>query len=264
MKITTLIENTSKGNLLPKHGLSLYIETENHKLLFDLGPDETLLENARRCGIDLKAVDTVIISHGHNDHGGALEAFLEINKTAKIYAQRTAFEKHYSVSPSGKHDISLLSELRTHPQMVLLDGDYMIDEELKLFTVPDGNACYSSANDNLYIEEGHDDFVHEQNLFLTEGENRVLVLGCGHRGVVNILKRAAQYQPNLCIGGFHLYSPRTGESVSEEILERIAAELNEYEAEYYTCHCTGEKAYAFLEKNVKNMHYLSCGDSIER
>lgn len=70
MKITALVENKAKYGLKGKHGLSLYIETENHKILFDLGPDNTLFNNARIKGIDLSEIDTVIISHGHMDHGG--------------------------------------------------------------------------------------------------------------------------------------------------------------------------------------------------
>ena len=96
MKITALVENKSSCDLTPVHGLSLYIETERHKLLFDLGPDHTLLKNAEKRGIDLSQVDTVVISHGHFDHGGALAAFLKINHTARIFIQRRAFEMLFS------------------------------------------------------------------------------------------------------------------------------------------------------------------------
>lgn len=72
MKITALVENTSHCELRSAPGLALYIETPRHKLLFDLGPDDTLFQNCERRGIDLGAVDTVVISHGHGDHGGAL------------------------------------------------------------------------------------------------------------------------------------------------------------------------------------------------
>lgn len=75
MKITALVENQSNCELKAVHGLSLYIETAKHKLLFDLGPDDTLFENAEKRGIDLGRVDTVVISHGHSDHGGPLGSF---------------------------------------------------------------------------------------------------------------------------------------------------------------------------------------------
>ena len=82
MKITALVENTSDCGLKAVHGLSFYIETRLHRLLFDLGPDGTLFHNAARLGIDLAAVDTVVLSHGHYDHGGALKRFLALNSSA--------------------------------------------------------------------------------------------------------------------------------------------------------------------------------------
>lgn len=84
MKIVVLVENTTKQkDLKGKHGLCLYMETERHKVLFDLGPDDTFLHNAKKCGVDIAAVDTVIISHGHVDHGGGLGAFLQMNHTGQ-------------------------------------------------------------------------------------------------------------------------------------------------------------------------------------
>lgn len=262
MKITALVENKSNCDLAPVHGLALYIETGNHKLLFDLGPDDTLLQNAKKRGIDLEQVDTVIISHGHYDHGGALAAFLEVNHSAKIFIQRRAFEKHFS-KPLGfvKVPIGLDRKLMEHPQVVLLDGERRIDGELLLFTVAETAKCHSTANDTLYDEAGPDIFSHEQNLMIF-GEKNVLIMGCGHCGVVNILERAREYGPSVCVGGYHLIVPVTKKSVPQEILEGIAGELKRYDMDFYTCHCTGEEAYQFLSERVPRMRYLSCGEEI--
>lgn len=263
MKITALVENKSGCGLTPVHGLSLYVETEKHTLLFDLGPDGTLLDNAEKLGVDLSRVDTVVISHGHYDHGGGLAAFLGVNRTAKIYVQRRAFEKHYSKSLGFiKVPVGLDRKWMDHPRVVLADGEYRIDGELLLFTVPDTRKCHSPANNSLYDETGPDRFAHEQNL-LVFGQKNVLFMGCGHCGVVNILERAKQYRPELCIGGYHLMVPVTKKSVPKEILEEIAKELRRYDLDFYTCHCTGEAAYRYLSGKVPRMHYLSCGESIE-
>ena len=148
------------------HGLSLYIETKKHKLLFDLGPDQTVFENAKKKGIDLQEVDTVVISHGHNDHGGALEQFLEENDKVKIYIQERAFEPHFSKSGEDMVPIVLNSDLKENPRIILLNGDFVIDEELQLFTVESREKCNSEANDVLYNVHGLDDFAQEQNLRL--------------------------------------------------------------------------------------------------
>ncbi len=263
MKMTSLVENTSRCGLKAKHGLSLYIETNRHKILFDLGPDRTLFDNAKARGIDLAEVDTVIISHGHFDHGGALRDFLKVNTKAKVYVQRKAFEPHYSKALFLKLPVGMDRTLETHPQVVLVDGDHQIDGELRLFTVSDRSKCYSPANDALYDKTGKDDFSHEQNLIITEKQT-ALIMGCGHAGVVNIMSRAQAYQPSVCVGGFHLYNPATKKSVPAALLDEIAEALKKYKSvRFYTCHCTGMKAFQYMAKQMPNLSYLSCGERIE-
>lgn len=258
MKITCLVENTSNCSLKPVHGLSLYIETKNHKILFDLGPDETLFNNAKLLNIDLKNIDTVIISHGHHDHGGALEQFLNVNNTANIYIQQSAFKNHTNKSPKD-HSISIDKSLMTNNQIVLLNGNYKIDEELQLFTVNSNDMYHSYMNDSLYEDNHIDSFEHEQNLLIRENKN-VLIMGCGHKGIVNILNNV-HIGLDYCIGGYHLYNRRLNETVDDSLLIRISDELNKYpNILFYTCHCTGKYAYEFLRKRMKNMNYLSCGD----
>ncbi len=105
MRIVNLIENTEGvEGCSCAHGLSFYIETEKHKLLFDLGPSGDTLGNAGQLGVDLKAVDTVILSHGHYDHSGGIISFSEINNDAPIYMQRSATGDYYA-------ELSLLAQI---------------------------------------------------------------------------------------------------------------------------------------------------------
>ena len=97
MKIQVLLENTSlRQDLLAEHGLSLYIETGEHKILFDMGQTEAFAYNAEQMGIDLSQVDIAILSHGHYDHGGGLKYFMGINQKANIYLNRYAFSPFYN------------------------------------------------------------------------------------------------------------------------------------------------------------------------
>ncbi len=110
MKITTLIENlVYKRGLFSEHGLSIYIETSNKKILFDTGQSGLFLENAKTLGISIDEIDAVVLSHGHYDHTGGLYLFLEKNSKAKIYAKRGIFtpkfnsHRHFAYSGEGGH-----------------------------------------------------------------------------------------------------------------------------------------------------------------
>lgn len=261
MRITVLVENQPIEGIQAAHGLSLYVELSGRHLLFDVGPDETLFANAEALDVDLVAVDTVIISHGHYDHGGALEGFLAINHQAKVYIQRQAFQLHESRTLPPYRNIGLNPALMTHPQVILLDGDYAIDDTLSLFTVPDASLCPSTANSNLYENGAPDRFLHEQNL-LIRGDTPMLLMGCSHTGVVNILK-AAPMVPKVCIGGLHLYSPARNETVAPSLMDDIAAHLAAYpELRIYTGHCTGTEACAYLSCKLPHLRYLHGGESL--
>ena len=81
MKIITLVENTSENETcIAEHGLSIYIETEKHKLLLDTGQTDAVVRNAEALGIDLSDVDTVILSHGHYDHSGGILPLSKLNQ----------------------------------------------------------------------------------------------------------------------------------------------------------------------------------------
>lgn len=173
--------------------------------------------------------------------------------------RRKAFEPHYSKTLFLKFRVGIDETLKAHPQVILLDGDYEIDNELFLFTVNETDKCYSAVNDVLYDKSGKDNFSHEQNLIITENQT-VFITGCGHTGVVNIMNKAKIYQPKVCVGGFHLFNPITKKCVSPALLNEIAVELKNYkDTQFYTCHCTGEKVFQYLSKQMPNIFYLPCG-----
>jgi len=246
MIIKALAENTSVSEeYRAEHGLSIYIETGNHKLLFDTGRGGLFLENAEKMGVDLSKVDTAVISHGHYDHGGGLPYFLEINQTAKIYIHKKAFGDYYSSRPDGTAYIGLDKNLQDHPQIILVDEFLQIDEELSLFSDVKGNELPSLSNKVLLVkEEGdfvEDPFWHEQNLIIKENGNTVLLAGCAHNGIVNIIERCKQITgryADVVIGGFHLFNPSTKASESPQLVAAIAKQLKSTGSQYYTCHCT--------------------------
>ena len=91
-----LVENkTEHTGLLAEHGLSIYIEADGKKILFDAGATDIVIHNAEVMGVDLKAVDLAAVSHGHYDHTGGFPAFCKINEKAPIYIHKDAFRDSY-------------------------------------------------------------------------------------------------------------------------------------------------------------------------
>lgn len=263
MKITTLVENRSNTDLKASHGLCFYIETDCHKILFDLGNGDVFLKNAKKRGIDLSLVDTVIISHGHLDHGGGLSTFLQVNNRAKIYIQESAFDKHFAKFLGIKVNVGLDQSLKGHPQVVLINGDYIIDSQLELFQVEYADDFRSPANASLLSDSKLDDFSHEQNLIVHE-KQKVCFIGCGHSGVLNIAANIQERLVNICLGGFHLYNPVLRRSVSREYLRDFSNRLSNFSnIKFYTCHCTGLKNFKYLASKSSNIDYISCGQTLE-
>ena len=93
MKLCILMENTAfEERFRAEHGLSLLLQTETHKILFDMGQTDSFTENARMLGIELSQVDLAVLSHGHYDHSGGIKRFLELNKKAPVYISPWVFD----------------------------------------------------------------------------------------------------------------------------------------------------------------------------
>ena len=135
MEITALLENTTKrDDMQTEHGLSLYIRTGTHRILFDSGQSDLFLKNAQTLGLDLSDVDIAVLSHGHYDHGGGMTHFLECNRTAKIYVNQNAFGGHYN--GAGRY-IGLSEELRSSSRLILTGDEHSIAPGLPLHTCND-------------------------------------------------------------------------------------------------------------------------------
>ncbi|MCX0383452.1 MBL fold metallo-hydrolase [Clostridium perfringens] len=268
LRITTLVENTKISDEYEnKHGLSFHIETEKHNILFDLGPKNTFLTNAKKLNINLEEVDIVVISHGHNDHGGGLEEFLKINNKAKVYIHKDAFNEYYSMAGIFKKYIGLDKELKKNPRIILTEGDMKIDDELYLFSVVENRHKVSKFNkvlykrvDDMYLE---DDFVHEQSLIITEDNKNVLMGGCAHNDIRNIIDKAEVIigkDLDYVISGFHIFNPSTGISESDLFINTLGDNLNKRNTKFYTCHCTGMRAFKMLEEKLQDkIEYISTG-----
>lgn len=275
MRIINLVENElGETGCEAAHGLSFYVETENHKLLFDTSPSDVVLRNAQKLGVDLTAVDTVILSHGHYDHSGGILSFVEVNPRAKIYMQHNAGGDYYAYDGEDKgfRYIGIDKKILSSPQVQLLEGDTKLDDELQLFTVDKRAFPLPSTNKRLRelrgIEYKQDEFKHEQNLLLTADGKKILFCGCAHNGILNVMetlerKFGKELLPDLVIGGFHLMK-RTefSETDTAEVTE-IANRLKSYKAHFATCHCTGLPVFNQMKEIMgEQLRYVYSGDEV--
>ena len=275
MKIVNLIENTEgRSNCAYAHGLSFYVETEKHKLLLDLGPSGETLKNAEALGIDLSAVDTVVLSHGHYDHSGGIMPFASINDKALIYMQESAVADYYAddgekALPRFRY-IGIDKAIHDLPQVRFLHGDKVIDDELELFVIQNRNRELPSTNRNLLVRVRDkfqkDDFGHEHFLVIHQNNKSILMSGCAHNGILSILDAYLEKYgkaPDLVVSGFHLMK-KTDYSVSEiNEIKAIATELKNCPTRFVTCHCTGTTAFDVM-KNIMgdNLEYVHSGEEV--
>ena len=272
MRIVNLIENI-KGN--PEcdfeHGLSLYVETQKHKLLMDTGCSDKFLENAKRLSVQLENVDSVVLSHGHYDHGGGLLDFAKINSHARIYVRENAFLDFYHGKDENKRYIGLDKRISNLAQLYYVSGNMRMDKELFLFTNVTSRILWPSSNLELTVEKDgvlvQDDFSHEQYLVISQNGKNILISGCAHNGIVNILEKYHQIfskNPDVVISGFHMMKKSGYKQEDIDLIEKTAWKLKDYRTKFYTCHCTGEEPYERMKRILgEQIDYVKSGEEVE-
>lgn len=277
MKISMLIENNSfSKELVKEHGLSLYIETNNKKIVFDTGASGNFIDNAVKMGIDLQEVDTLIISHGHKDHSGGLLRFLQLNSKATVFMSRQVCQEYYAKVFLFKKNISSSVEVvsRYKERIVLLEKFTELGDEMFILTKFIRRYPLVKGNKSLFREQDgkliNDDFSHEIALVIRNQDRLVMISGCSHNGIENMIETVMECFPQTAIqaviGGFHLLDfPRSIWTESKRAIREIGDRLLGYKIDkIYTCHCTGKRAFAILKEVMGNkMEYFYTGMEIE-
>lgn len=266
MKIIVLMEDTAGNPLCAhEHGFSLYIETAKHKLLMDTGASEKTMGNARQLGADIAGADMLVLSHGHYDHAGGMLAFRKWNNKARIYMQRKALLDYYH----GERYIGIDKKIGELSGIELLDGGIEVDSEISIFTGITGRKFWPQSNIGLSLREQgenrQDEFEHEQCLVI-RGEKTILVSGCAHNGILNILDRYEEIYggcPDIVISGFHMMKKTAYSGQEADVIYKTAVELEKRNTVFYTGHCTGQEAIDIMRPVMKDkLVQLSCGMEI--
>ena len=275
MKIVCLMENTKESeSVAVEHGFSLYVETAKHRILIDAGQTGAFADNASSLNVDLSKVDMVFLSHGHYDHSGGLMTFSSLNSSAPIYMQKNAGNDYFHKNETLEKYIGIDKNLLQLPQIKLLDKDTKIDDGISCFTGVTGRRSFPSGNlelmerVNLCHKETfvQDDFSHEQYVVICDEGRKVLISGCAHNGILNILdhyKKIYGEEPDIVISGFHLMK-KTGYS-EEDIanIKEIATELASMDTVFYTGHCTGVEPFCIMKEIMGDkLHYIHSGERI--
>lgn len=270
MEIRVLIENTPARGLMNEHGLSLYIRYRETGYLLDTGSSGAFLENAGLLGINLKEATACILSHGHYDHGGGLEAYLRNFPDARVYAMEGADGEYYSGSGGILHEISVPRQVWAcrhrfvflREQTRIGDGVYLIPHSTPgLEKVGERAGLYRKREGKLEP----DDFSHELSLVFDTEAGLVIFNSCSHSGIRPILEEVKGALPGRKLlaffGGLHMKGKRDGQEIcafSEEEVKETAEYLKKEELSWlYTGHCTGKIGYerlrSFLGEGVKKL-----------
>lgn len=273
LKITTLIENMpgTDARLKYEHGLSLFIEFDGRKILFDTGQTGAYTDNAEVLGIKLRETDTLIVSHGHYDHcGGVLKTLDLLQPNAKMYVGREFFNPKYKCLEDGSYKYNGVG----FSERDLIGKGIRLRKVNDDVTVLGGNILlfknflrkneFEKRNPKFVIEKNGekvpDEFADEIVLGLITTRGLVVVAGCSHGGIINILsgiKERINIPICAVLGGTHLVE------ADEDRIDKTIAAFHEMQVEYVAVsHCTGETGIQKMKEEFKDKFILNCTGNV--
>jgi len=262
VKITILVENTTPmPNLIGEYGFACLVEVDERKVLFDTGSSRALLVNSTALGIDLGQIGEVVLSHGHYDHTGALLALLQEHGPKRIYAHpHFLFPKLIPLKNGRIKGIGTpfaQSQLeKAGAEFIHVDSFTSIGSDIYLSgEIPRLND-FEDVGGNFKVEMNgqvkDDHLTDEMVLIIDHPQGLIIISGCGHAGLINILDHAilmtGKEKILAYIGGTHLMT------ASAQRLERTITALKAYNIdELIVAHCTGFYAAARLYCKMGDM-----------
>lgn len=255
MKLKVLVDNNTYIDqyYYGEPAVSYYIEDEGTSFIFDVGYSDLFIKNAELFNIDLKKIDSIVISHGHNDHTGGLEYFLRKDsiENVNIIAHPNAFNKKFVdelsiCSPVSKEEIEEKCKLTLSSMPIKISKNITF-----LGEIPSLKEFGPRKSIGTEIIDGisSDDYVKDDSALVYQTKDGIYIItGCSHSGICNIIEYAKQVSNDNrvlgLIGGFHLFD------VNEEVNTTIAYLKKNNITELYPCHCTSFEVKAKIHKYI--------------
>ncbi|MCK5823212.1 MAG: MBL fold metallo-hydrolase [Bacteroidales bacterium] len=246
MKLTVLNDNSPGNGFSSEHGLSYLIE-DDKAILFDAGPSDVFLRNAKIANINLDNIDTIALSHGHYDHGNGL-VYLK-NKTLICHPE--SFIKRYSRNGTKYIGLPLnIEQAKKQFNLITTIKPYNISKNIIfLGEIPREND-FEAKTTTFNKEDGSPDFVIDDSaLVIKSDKGLIIVTGCSHSGICNIINYAMKVTGNknvyAVIGGFHL---KKDDEVTMKVINCIK---NLNIKKIYPSHCTELPALSKFYEHFK-------------
>jgi 7,8-dihydropterin-6-yl-methyl-4-(beta-D-ribofuranosyl)aminobenzene 5'-phosphate synthase len=258
MIISVLTDNYPGIRLPAEHGLSYMVEFDGKKLLFDTGQSNLFLKNAEAMNIDMTNIDTIILSHGHFDHGDGLQYLSGV----KLICHPGCFVKRYRKADNSY--IGLLNskdEITEKFDLVASSIPYPITQKIIFLGEIPRVTDFESKTTSFVLEGGIPDFVMDDSaIAMLLDEGIFVITGCGHAGIVNTLEHAKKVTGVNklfgIMGGFHL---KTINQQTQATINYIKENKITY---VYPSHCTDHPALSLFLESF-NTRQVRTGDILK-
>jgi len=268
MKIIVLVEKSpSSVNFKKRNGICLYIESNGHKMLFDLSSNGNFISSMNALSLDISKVDTVVLSSGYAENSGGLKEFLHENTTANVYINAEAFRPYYTTVLGMKVGCGISKDFKTNPQVRLTSNLYFIDDYIQIYTNPEESSHHIHGLQKFYVKQ-EDEYVkdplyHEQYLLIEEEGKLFLFIGSGNKGVHSIIRKAeaiCNREIDYVFAGFSRLECAVKRRENDAFVHDELTKLGKKKTRFYVPVTLPKDIRDMLEEHLGKALYYTCNE----